>query len=133
MKNTTEIETLYSVGHGLRGGYMPESAPVLCIGPTDARETLLAELDYLGDFLADGCHLGDGYEDIERENEEALAELGESITELKAGDVSQGWSVYSGHSSYWIEPITRGDVDIPADLSGVALAEMVENLNEDTW
>ena len=125
-------ERLYSVGHGLRG-YLPESAPALCIGPADAKEALLSDLEYLAEFYSDGTNLGDGYEEVEKENREFLEELEKDIEDVKTADVSAGWIVYSHYSSYWIEVVTPSELDIPADLTRVELVEMVETINEEAW
>lgn len=154
----TQTQTrIWIAGHNM-GGYMPESAPYLTTTHESARDSLLWDLGP-GNGLLDFYHQGMKddtlmvirvlfdddlkvayehfssyvHDEYELETIQHAIQCEEALAELEGLAPGEEWDAWIGYYHYWLHETDRSANDIPPDLEGDELEEMIEKLNEECW
>lgn len=158
-ENATKI---WWVGHSMRG-YLPESAPYYTTDHSSAVGYTKDELESLADYFCQGmsqnalsavANTKDGkaesfikwleetrtepithfnLEDMDMDCIYRLEECEAAIDSLGELERDEEWWADVHHYHYWIQEVDRSEFEIPEDLEGEMLEEMIEDLNQEMW
>ncbi len=126
---------IYVSGHNMQG-YMPESAPYLTTDWESACNSLVWDIESFADYLGQGLDPENADPEETKKVAASIEDCEEALDDLKdiakQGPERYGYAVcyYLGDNSYWIEQSERASNEIPLDLEGDALEELIEKLND---
>ena len=126
------MDHIYCVGKNIPG-YLPESSPYYTLSWEAACDAMASDLDECLEAIYQGDIDHDELDESLKETEDKISLL-RQVAKSDPKDHFFGYSIYvdipflSLH--FWIETVTRGDLQIPNDAEGDELDAMLETIND---